>query len=113
MFKKFWRYKAVSLLCFGAMVLVAGGVVWAFFSLRSAGGSLIVHYNDFQGINRVGGVGDIIEIGILGLVIIVLNFLLSLELERRDSVLGKIVAASSLFLSVLIFIGFAAIISVN
>ena len=37
----------------------------------------------------------------------------ALELEARDLFLGKIVAAATFFLSILIFIAFAAIISVN
>ena len=44
---------------------------------------------------------------------VIVNFFLALELEARDWFLGKIVAAATLVLSVLIFIAFAAIISVN
>ena len=66
-----------------------------------------------QGITAIGDFNSLLLIGILGLVIVVINFFIALDLEARDNVLGKIVAAMTLVMAILLFLAFAAIIKVN
>ena len=51
--------------------------------------------------------------GFLGVAVVFMNFFLATDLEDRDWFLGKFTAAATLGFAALIFIGFAAIISVN
>jgi hypothetical protein len=44
---------------------------------------------------------------------VIVDFFIALDLEARDNVLGKIVAAVTLIMAVLLFLAFAAIINVN
>lgn len=96
-----------------ALVLVAGGTVWAYYALRDITQPLILHYNGQYGISQTGNIWNLTGFGITGLVVLTLNFGMSLVFEQADSFWGKIVAVASLILGILIFIGFAAIISVN
>ncbi len=85
----------------------------AYFALRDVSPPLIVHFNNALGINQIGGLKDLAAVAVFGLVALIFDFLLSLELDERDPFLGKLTAAVGLFLAILIFIGFSAIISVN
>ncbi len=101
---------AVFLISFG---FVSGAVIWAYTATKDIEGPLVLHFNNIVGINQTGTFLDMLLVGITGAVMVILNFVLALELEARDFFLGKVVAAATLFLSILIFIAFAAIISVN
>jgi hypothetical protein len=96
-----------------SFALVAGGWLWAWLYLKKIDQTLILHFNDISGINLVGKVGDLAGFGVLALVVVAMNFVLALALEDRSWFLGKLLAAATLAFAVLIFIGFAAIISVN
>jgi hypothetical protein len=112
--KKILRHKVVSLVSLGSLLLVAGGCAWAWTSLAGiAGSSLVLHFDDIDGITAVGGPGSLIFMGALGVVVVLLNFAIALELEERDRFLGKITTAMTFIFAVLLFIAFAAIINVN
>ncbi|MEK7546685.1 MAG: hypothetical protein AAB536_00680 [Patescibacteria group bacterium] len=111
--QKILRHKTVSIAFLLSFLFIIGGWLWAYFSLRKIQQPLIVHFNNSAGINQIGGLGDLAAVSAFGIVFLILDFLISLELDERDRFLGKLTAAAGLFLAVLIFIGFAAIISVN
>lgn len=113
MIKKIARYRLVSLLSLAGFLFAAGGFVWALAELAGARGPFILHFSDMNGITSVGGLSAVAMMGVLGIVIILIDFFVAIELEERDSVLGKIVAAMALLLGVLLFLAFAAIIRVN
>ena len=104
----------VSLVFLASFALAAGGFFWALAALNaSSGNGVILHFSDLTGITAVGDFNTLIAMGILGIAIVVVNFFVALSLEERDGVLGKIVAAVTLVMAVLLFIAFAAIIKVN
>jgi hypothetical protein len=114
MFKKMIRHKAVSAAFLGSLLLVAGGSMWAWVALQGIAGSpLILHFDDIEGITAVGGPGGFLFMGILGMVVVLFNFAIALELEERDRFLGKITAGMTFIFAVLLFVSFAAIINVN
>ena len=116
--------RAVSILSAGAFMLSLGGGLWAYFALRGAatapgamqgagGTQVILHWNDLSGITSAGGLGAVVFMAIFGVAASLLNFAIALELDARDRFLGKLVAAATFAFAVLLFIAFAAIISVN
>ena len=112
-FKKIVKFKTISAVFLLSFLFIVGGWLWAFFALRKISQPLIIHFNDVLHINQVGSLNDLTIVALFGLISLVLDFLIALELEERDWFLGKLTAAFGLFFSVLLFIGFAAIISVN
>jgi hypothetical protein len=114
MIKKIARHRAAASLSAIAIALVGGGFAWALVAVSSSGsGPFIMHFNDMTGITSVGDLSAVIFIGIVGLVVTIMNFFISLEFEERDAFLGKIVVGGSLIFSILLFIAFAAILNVN
>lgn len=114
MIKKIINHKAVSAACLGAIAVALGGFCWAFFRLWSMrNGPLVLHFNDMKGITEIGGFWDIVSMGALVVTITIVNFFIAIELEERDRFLGKVVAVGSVFFAVLLFIAFAAILSIN
>ena len=114
MIKKLLNHRAVSALSLLALVFVLGGFFNTYFSLRGMGaGPFILHFDDIQGITQVGSISLILAVGILGIIMIVLNFFIALELEERNRALGKIIAGMTLTLGVLLFIAFIVILNVN
>lgn len=114
MIKKIVKYPLVSLLSLASMLLVLGGSIWAYAAILSNGSApYILHFDDVNGITAVGGVWNLVFMGVLGILIVLLNFFLALELEARDKILGKMVAGLTLVIAILLFIGFVAILSVN
>ena len=114
MIKKISQYRLVSLLSLASLAFSAGGFFWALGALSgSMSGPVILHFNDMQGITHVGTFTDIILMGVLGIIVVVIDFFVALDLEARDNVLGKIVAVTTLVMAILLFLSFAAIINVN
>lgn len=111
--EKILKHKIVSLVFLLGFLLVIGGWIKAYIALRNISQPLIVHFNNAVGINQIGNLNDLAAVGIFGLAALGIDFFISLELDERDSFLGKITASAGLFLAILIFIGFSAIISVN
>lgn len=111
--KKILEHKFVGAVFALSFVLVL--FVWArtYFALRNVTQPIVVHFNDIAGINQIGGLKDLAAVAVFALVSLAVDFLLSLELEKRDNFLGKLTAAVGLFIAILIFIGFSAIIGVN
>ena len=106
------RFKLVRASFWVSGAFVLGGWLWAYVALRGIEQPLIIHFVSRQ-INQIGGVGDLAAIGIFGVLVVLVNFFVSEELEKRDLFLGKLLAAATLFVCVLIFIAFATIIHVN
>lgn len=113
MLRKALKSRLVSISSCASLVFVSAATIWAYIATKDISGPIVVHFNNVSGINQIGTFLDMVLVGVTGLVVIVINFFLALELEERDWFLGKIVAIATLFLSILIFIAFAAIISVN
>ncbi len=114
MIKKIARYRLVSLFSLASLALVAGGFFWAYGALLNVGAEpLILHFNDMDGITATGGFSNLLFMGILGALIVIVNFFIAIELEARDHFLGKVVASVTLILAVLLFLGFTAILNVN
>ena len=107
------KNRIVSIPFLISALFVGGGWIWAYFALRKIPQPLVIHFNNYVGVNQIGGLEDLGRVGIMSFVILLVNFTITLELEERDWFLGKFLAAASLFFGILIFIGFAAIISVN
>ena len=114
MIERIKKYRLVSLLSLASFVFTAGGFLWAIVALEgAASGPFILHFNDMDGITSIGSFGSIVAMGILGIIIVIINFFVALNLEARDKVLGKIIAAMTLAMAILLFLAFAAIIKVN
>lgn len=113
MFKKFVRHKTISVIFILSAVFILGGSLWAYFSLRNVGQPLVLHFNDLAGITQIGSPAAFLAVGFIALLAILFDFILAVELESRDRFLSRLLAVGALFLSVLLFIGYAAIISVN
>ncbi len=103
-------------MCAAALAFVLGGFSWALVALgaQSGGaGPFILHFNDIDGITQIGMAGDMALAGIFAVIAVVANFVIALELDARDRVMGKIMAAITLVAAILLFIACAAILSVN
>jgi len=112
--KKALNHRAVVITSLIALFFVIGGFLWLLLGLLAIGsGPFILNFNDIQGITRTGGIGDVVTMGILGVLIVIVNFFLAVELDGRDRVLGKMVAGITLVGAILLFIAFVAILSVN
>jgi hypothetical protein len=114
MIEKIKKHRLVSLFSLASFALAAGGFFWALGALGGTSSDpLILHFNDVQGITSIGTFGDLLLMSTLGIVVVIVNFFVSLELEVHDRVLGKIVAATTLVMAILLFLALAAIIKVN
>lgn len=113
MFRSFLRHKLLDILVILSVAFVLGGWLWAHFALKHISQPLILHFIPGGGITWVGNVRELAAIGATALVAVSINSILAFALEDRDWFWGKLLAAATLAISILLFIGFAAIISVN
>jgi hypothetical protein len=113
MFQKFINHKLVFILCGASLAFVLGGFLWACFALQGLRSPLLLHFAGLFGEVQVGGFGSVIGAGVLGLLVVLINSAVAVELDSRDAFLGKFTAALTLAFAVLLFIAAAAIISVN
>lgn len=114
MIRKFLDDNFITITCSVAMAFVLGGFIWALIALPLSGAnSFILHFNDIQGITSAGGIGGIVFMGMLAVLIIFMNFAIAREFEPRNRFFGRFLASLTLIVSILLFIGFVAIINVN
>jgi hypothetical protein len=114
MLSHFLKYKFVSIVSAISILFALGGFLWAYFALHALGsGPLILHFEDIDGITAIGGLSQIVFMGVFGIVVTVIDGLIALEFESRNAFWGKLVAVMTLLFAILLFIGFASIISVN
>jgi len=113
MFERFKKYKMVSGLLAASAIFVLTGFIWALAGLRTMSGPMLLHFNDLQGITATGNTSVIVFAGIFGMVVVVLNTCLAFEFEERSPFFGKLTAVLTLTFAILLFIAFAAILSVN
>ncbi len=107
------KHRPIAAAAIISLLFAGGGWLWAFLALRRTEQPLILHFNNLAGIDQVGSLRDLMPIGVFGVVLVILGSFIALELDERDWFLGKFAAAATLGFAVLIFIGFAAIVSVN
>jgi len=112
-FHKLLAHRIITAVFGASFVLVFGGWLWAVLALRHISQPLILHFNSYVGINQIGDIRDLTAVGFIGVLAVIMNFFIGLELDARDRLWGKMLAAATFFLAALIFIGFAAIINVN
>jgi hypothetical protein len=113
MFKKIRTYKFVSILSGISLLFVLAGMGWAYFALQGIATPLILHFDDLRGVTQTGGFATLLAAGIFGLIVVLINSTVALELESRMPFFGKFIAVITLSFAVLLFIGFSAIIGVN
>jgi hypothetical protein len=96
-----------------SFLFVLGGMGWAYAALRDIEQPLIVHFTAAEGITEVGTIRTILLGGVFGLTMCAVNTAITLSLLARERFLGYLLAVATLLVSILLFIRFAAIISVN
>ena len=94
-------------------ILVIGGFSWAYVALSPITQPLIIHFNDHIGINQIGGMSGLFRASILGFLIVATNAFLAFTALKTDEVYGYAIGVATLFLALLLFVGFVAIIRVN
>lgn len=112
-FHALWKSRFVAGTCGLSFILVIIATAIPYFALSPIATPLIVHFTDATGIDRTGQIWDIMEIGILGIMMAVMNTTIAVELEKRRLIWAKFLGLGTLMLSALILIGILAIISVN
>lgn len=86
----------------------------AFYVNNNVSQNLVVlHYNINLGVNLIGEAKDIYIIPAIGLVFIAVNFLLLLNIFRKDKFLTHLLLGSSLLTNLFLIISTAAIYLVN
>ena len=103
----------ISVLFVLALLLIATGFLAVYLSLGDIAEPLILHWSEYTGIDEIGSVLDLGLIALTGFVLWFLNLILALVLERRNPMLGRVLACGTLFMTALLFLAFMAIISVN
>ena len=111
--EKLTDHKLIAALCGVALVLVAGSLVWSYYTLHTIQSPLILHYNDDVGVTQTGSLGSLMGMGILGVIVVLMNAAIAFELAERDKFLGTFLATMTVVFAVLLFIGVSAIIGVN
>ncbi|MEK7193656.1 MAG: hypothetical protein AAB652_02600 [Patescibacteria group bacterium] len=115
-FEKFAAYRFVGSIFGVSAGFVISGFLWAFFALRGVSQPLVIHFThvyDYPEINQIGTVWDLGVIAAVGMLIVLVNGVITLELEKKDWFLGKLLAIGTLCMSILIFAAFKVIIDVN
>lgn len=105
-------YPLINMLCGSAFALILLSQGLALFFLRGESETLVLHFTK-SGIDQFGSFWQLQGYGLIGLVVVIMNYFIAIELEERDWFWGKFVAGVTLGLAILLFVAFRAIISVN
>ncbi len=111
--KKLIQNKLIFYFSASSLFLVLISFLSAVFILGRVNQVLIIHFSHLAGIDKVGGMSAVYWLGASSFLLVLVNTFLSYYLESKDDFLGKFLASANLFVAVLIFIFFFAIISIN
>ena len=107
------KHRLISGVFTVSFFLTIYSTVWAYVALHSFSQQLILHFSEYGGITKTGGVAELVLLGVSGCVLVAVNFFLAHLLEERERFLGRLLTGATLFTAILIFIAVSAIISVN
>lgn len=111
--KRFHSHPVITALFIGSLAVAAGTALWAHLVFRNIAGPIVVHFNGREGITRIGTVADLDRMLAFEVALIAANALVAFGLPDKEALVRATVAGATIAMSLLIFIGFAAIISVN
>lgn len=112
--KNFIKNKEVFVLNYIAIGISLISFFLVFFNLISLSNRpLVIHFDDINGVTKMGNFTDIISIAATGIIVTVLNFFISIEVEKKDKFLARIISVVSILFAVLLFIAFTAILTMN
>jgi hypothetical protein len=112
--KNLIKNKDVFVLNYVAISISLVSFFFVFFNLINLfNRSLVVHFDDINGVTKMGNFTDIILIAVTGIIVTVLNFFISIEVEKKDKFLARIISIVSILFAVLLFIAFTAILTMN
>ncbi len=112
--KKFLaRVSVFRLFSAGGVLGAVIALLWAWLALRTAEGPVIISFTSQLGILRVGSPAVLYGTAIVACVALLIHSFLVHALEKRNRFLAGFLAVATFFLGFLIFIAYAAIISVN
>lgn len=107
------KHRLISGVFAASFFLTAYASVWAYAALHSSSQQLILHFSEYNGITKTGGITELTLLGVSGCILVAVNFFLALLLEERERFFGRLLTGATLFTAILIFIAVSAIISVN
>ncbi len=107
------RVRIPLLLSSVGVCFVLLALLWAWVAFHRIGGTVVISFTNEMGILRVGTPGVLYGTAFVALVALAINSFLVAALLKRDNFLAGFLGVATLFLGFLIFVGFAAIISVN
>jgi hypothetical protein len=112
MLRDFISRKALATIFFISLILILGSGIWAFYSLRDIEEPLILHYSQYS-ISQTGSIWDLLSASLFGVVVVGINFAITLKLIEKDLFLSRLIAFATLIFGILISMAFVAIIGVN
>ncbi|MFH0890785.1 MAG: hypothetical protein V1856_02005 [Candidatus Liptonbacteria bacterium] len=110
---KLKKHRPLAIISGLGVVFAAVGYAWFFAKLRASGSTVVMHFNNVEGINQYGSFTQLAWLGGFGMVLTCINLVLTMEIAERDMILGRLAAGINIFIGVLLFIAFAAIIGAN
>lgn len=105
--------KGIFFGCALSVALVLAGWLWAYVVLGDLDAPIIIHFTNTSGIDRIGTFSELNEIAFLGMLMVLIDSIITFVLWDRNRALAIYSLIFGLVLALLIFISFAAIISVN
>lgn len=98
--------------------MVSGGffflsLIFIYFNLRKLGSPIILHFDQFNGIDKFGEKSDLLGIWFTGLGMALINTLLGEAFFHRERFISYILIAVNILIAILVFLISAVIINVN
>ncbi|MCL4404038.1 hypothetical protein M1432_01730 [Patescibacteria group bacterium] len=95
------------------LALAAAGLVLGAVAIKNVSAPLIIHFDQFHGVDFVGSVADFWGIWLGGLAVIVLNAALSTVLYRRERFLAYLLLAGNALIALLMLVLAAVVVGAN
>ena len=96
-----------------ALAMTLAGLALGIFAIKNVSAPLIIHFDQFHGVDFVGSVADFWGIWFGGLAIIVLNTALSAMLYHRERFLAYLFLAGNALIALLMLVFTAVVVGTN
>jgi len=105
---KFNRYSAASSVLINIIMWIS-----ILIKIHAQDKPIPLHFNAFYGIEFVGSGFLFLNVPLVGLLTIIVNFLLGKKLWSQDAALGYITSSASVLIQILLFIAMIAVFRIN
>ncbi|MEA2088888.1 MAG: hypothetical protein U9O55_03560 [Patescibacteria group bacterium] len=114
--KNFFKFFFKDKIIFANLIIsiIINSIIWInLLRIKKVGEMIPLHYNVYFGIDYIGDWHKIFIVPLIGIIILIINFLLALLIYYKDKFISYILVFTVLFVQIILFLASLSIVWIN